>query len=75
MKLEVKANMNPTDIWGKLEPEDFVFKRQVYLDGRRLPPSLETVFLTGLDHLGEVYVKAALDEIKKTNWNWKPEND
>lgn len=65
MKIEIRLQQKPIDIFGIHDPEElFNHKREVYLDGNRMPPALEDIFLLGLDTATEQYIDM-IHELRK----------
>lgn len=64
MKLEVVSVIPKIEILGLLEPVTESLQREVYLDGKRAPPTLERLILLGLDVETEQYCRDVEDVIK-----------
>lgn len=56
MKLTVTTQMKPINLLGVCEIEDHMVEREVFLDGKRAPKTLEHIILRGLDEEMNKYV-------------------
>jgi hypothetical protein len=63
MNLEIKVPINRIDIFGfeavPLNPEN----REVYLDGKRAPKTLEEIILLGIDAMAARYLDSVEEEM------------
>lgn len=67
MKLEIKAKQEPITVLGQFDPVELNLpEREVFLDGKRVPKTLETIILAGLDTLGDRYLDELEEEMKKS---------
>lgn len=67
MKMEIREPIQPIDVLGSLEVTSLNLedrKREVYLDGKRVPKALETIILTGLDAMTQEYAQALLAQME-----------
>ena len=60
MKLTIETDTQPVDLFS-LEVQELQCTRRVYIDDKRLPTTLEQIFLCGLDSATGEY----LDQIEK----------
>lgn len=69
MKMDIRQEIEPIDVLGRLEPVELTSnKLQVYLDDKRVPPTLEKIILTGLHVLMHDYLDDVEAEMKRLGW-------
>ena len=65
MKLEIRENIETINVLGTLgEKPSEPRKREVYLDGKRVPEGLETIILTGLDAMTLSYARELIEQME-----------
>lgn len=70
MKLTVESEIQSIDVLGKPDIVEFNPVRQVSIDGKRLPPGLNSIVLAGLDQLAGEYLDQVERKIKMLGWRF-----
>jgi hypothetical protein len=74
VQMTVEQELEPVDILGQFDPiniSDLHSARRVYMNGKRLPPALEQIILTGLDTLAGAYLNQVESEMKSIGWSFE----